>query len=119
MSSSKGRSSATPWRMSAHGKRARRGGDEALGRIDAGDLGLAEALRRALDVSAPGPQPTSSARPPAGSRAQSANSAASGREYRPMNLSYASAATSNDMRGSLRSRHVDAIKMPASIKYLM
>ena len=48
VSSSKGRCSATPWRMSAHGMPRGRGGDEALGGIDARDLGLAEAPRELL-----------------------------------------------------------------------
>ncbi len=44
-------------------------------------------------VSAPGPAPTSTTRCPGTTPAKSANPEASGFEYRPMNLSYASAAT--------------------------
>ena len=67
------------------------GVDERLGWIDGRDGFLAEPMRTSSAVSAPGPQPTSSTRPSA--PAKSANSGPSGTEYRPMNLSYASAAT--------------------------
>ena len=53
-------------------------------------------------VSAPGPQPTSSTRWPAATPARSASCGASSTEYRPMNRSYASAATAKVIGRSLR-----------------
>ena len=81
------------------GPRVARGrrGDEARGRIDAGDLGLAVARGELLGERARTAADIERAALDGGGARSRRTARRAAREYRPMKLSYASAATSNDM----------------------